>query len=347
MHVFTTNVDGPGNLDVRTDVSVILDGVCVRYFPTGPGRRLFRSPAMAEALCAEIATFDVVHIHYVWVWTTTAAARAAREKGIPYILAPRGMLVKELVMRKSRIVKSLWLRLFERRNVAEAAAIHVTSKSEARKLAAMALASQRVVVLANGVDVQTTARRPIAREGHKRPFVLFIGRLSWEKGLDRLIPAMVGIPDLDLVIAGDGKAAYRAWLEELANASGIPGRVHFLGSVDDEQKAKLLALCSMLVLSSYSENFGVVVAEAMAAACPVIVAQEVGMAAAVRAGGAGLVVDGSAGSFSAAIRSLADDPAQARQMGEAGRAYARRHFAWSAIAEQAELLYQQCISRQK
>ena len=76
VEVFTTNVDGPGVSPVPLDEAVAIDGVKVRYFATGAGRRLFRSPAMGRALKAKIASFDVVHIHYMWVWPTTAAARA-------------------------------------------------------------------------------------------------------------------------------------------------------------------------------------------------------------------------------------------------------------------------------
>src|SRR5262245_6236583 len=101
VHVYTTNVDGPSNADVPLRVSVDLDGVSVWYFPTTMGRRLYRSLDMDRALGMNMARFDIVHIHSVFLWPTTAAARTARACRVPYILAPRGMLVSDLIRRKS------------------------------------------------------------------------------------------------------------------------------------------------------------------------------------------------------------------------------------------------------
>src|SRR5262245_10518463 len=115
--VVTTNVDGPYATPVPLETAVDLDGVNVRYFPCGLGRRLYRSPAMARALGACISKFDVLHLHSVFLWPTLAAARAAIRADVPYLLAPRGMLVPDLIRRKSRIAKSLWISLYERKNI--------------------------------------------------------------------------------------------------------------------------------------------------------------------------------------------------------------------------------------
>ena len=85
VEVFTTNIDGPDVVDAPRGKTVSLDGASIHYFPTGMGRRLYRSPEMASALRARIAEFDIVHIHAVYLWPGYAAARIALGTVIDYL----------------------------------------------------------------------------------------------------------------------------------------------------------------------------------------------------------------------------------------------------------------------
>src|SRR6516165_8025005 len=134
VHVFTTNVDGSGITATPIATPVDLDGVQIRYFPCPLLRRLYWSPALGQALRDDIGTFRLVHLHSVFLWPTWAAARAARTAGVPYVLAPRGMLVKDLIARRNRLAKSAWIHLIERTNIEEAAALHLTSQLESTEL---------------------------------------------------------------------------------------------------------------------------------------------------------------------------------------------------------------------
>ena len=291
--VYTTNVDGDGISPVPLDRPVQLDGVSVWYFPTALGRRLYRSPRLRQALHANISDFDIVHLHSVFLWPTLAAAQAARKAGVPYVLSPRGMLVEDLIRRKSSLVKRAWITLFERRNIERAAAVHVTSEIEASELKALGFSQTRLAIVANGIEMpRDLSDHDFDQVGTHRPYVLFIGRLNWKKGLDRLIPAMKEVPNADLLIAGNDEENYRPELEALARGYGVVDRVRFLGPVDDNRKWALLASARILVLPSYSENFGNVVLEAMAAGCPVIVTPEVGIASLVQEAGCGVVAAG-------------------------------------------------------
>ena len=153
IHVYTTNADGKGVLPVPLDRPVLLDGVNVWYFATSVGRRLYWAPKMRQALALNIRSFDIVHLHSVFLWPTSAAARAARKTRVPYVLSPRGMLVEDLIRRKSSLAKRAWITLFERRNVAEAAAIHLTSEIEASELMAVGIPYKRLTVVPNGIDL--------------------------------------------------------------------------------------------------------------------------------------------------------------------------------------------------
>src|SRR5580704_11750825 len=153
VQVYTTNVDGVGTSHVPLLEPVFIDGVTVRYFPCGLGRRIYRSPAMGSALAANVAKFDLLHLHSVFLWPTLAAARAARRASVPYLLAAHGMLVGGLIERKSRLVKNTRIRFFEKDNVAGAAAVHAMSELERAELAKLGISVQKVVIVANGVDL--------------------------------------------------------------------------------------------------------------------------------------------------------------------------------------------------
>ena len=85
VEVFTTNVDGPGVLDVELEEPTDIDGVSVSYFPCRWSRRLYHSPELRNALQRRVRDFDLVHLHSVFLLPTLAAARRATNQGIPYI----------------------------------------------------------------------------------------------------------------------------------------------------------------------------------------------------------------------------------------------------------------------
>lgn len=348
VHVYTTNVDGTGVSDRPTDAPVDLDGVKVWYFPSGCGRKIFRSPKMGRALDETISSFDVVHIHYVWVWTTIRAAAAARRRAVPYVLAPRGMLVADLIRRRSRLAKQAWLALFGMRDVAAAAAIHVTSDVEAAEFNGLGLLTRRVVVIPNGVDPPsdvvegTDAHVGEASDDAGRPYLLFLGRISWKKGLDRLIRAFPAVEGAELVIAGYDENGHQAVVRRLAADCGISNRIRFVGPVEGQEKQRLIRDASCLVLPSYNENFGMVVIEAMAAGRPVVVTAEVGLANVVEQSGSGIVAGGDPDTLASALNYILRNPAEARAMGAAGRRVAQERYSWTAVAREAEQLYEEC-----
>ncbi len=347
VHVFTTNVDGRGISDVPTDKAVELDGVSVRYFPAGPGRRIFRSPVMGRALQKRCRTFDLVHLHSVFLWPTMAAGKVARRWGIPYVMTPRGMLVADLIERKSRLAKRTWISLFERRNIERAAAVHFTSQIEADQMRSLGLRTRRSAVIGNGVDAAEAACAPSADDlewlqALRQPFVLYLGRVSWKKGLDRLLCAMRRLERATLVVAGNDEDGYQRVLAAIAERHGIAQRVQFIGPVTGTRKWALLRHARMLVLPSYSENFGMVVLEAMAAGCPVVVTSEVGLAEIVNASGAGLVVNGEPDQLAEAMARLDNDANARKTMGDAGRRAAAERFSWTRIAAEMDELYAQC-----
>ena len=348
IHVYTTSVDGPSDLDVPLDHPVELDGVKVHYFRVPMLRRLWWSPGLGRRLRQSVTDFDAVHVHAVFLWPMLAAAREAARAQVPYVVAPRGMLIRDVIHRKSRWVKSAWINMVERKSLAQAAAVHVTAQIEATELKALGLPTPHVTCIPNGVQWPTEflplSAGPFSRLPER--YVLFLSRISWKKGLDRLITAWQSVPEIPLVIAGNDDEGYQPKLVELARTLGLSERIQFLGPVQDAHKWALYKHARLFVLPSYSENFGNVVAEAMAMGCPVAVTPEVGIAPLVESTGAGIVVGGAPAEFSKAVQDLLANPTRLQQMGTRGQHVAREHLSWDAVAAHTENLYRQIIHSQ-
>jgi glycosyltransferase involved in cell wall biosynthesis len=344
VQVFTTNRDGRGVTPTPIGTPVDLDGVQIRYFPCPLIRRLYWAPALGWALHHAIGKFDILHLHTVFLWPTWAAAREARNAGVPYVLSPRGMLVKDLIARRSRLAKSAWIHLIERSNVEQAAALHLTSELERTELECFGWRLPRPAVIPNAIDEPISANGNIASDveaiASEQPLVLFLGRLSWKKGLDRLLRAFAHTQSGILAVVGtDDFENLAPKLVKLAAELRIADRVRILPrTVVGSEKERLFAAARLFVLPSYSENFGNTVLEAMRRGVPVVVTPEVGAAEIVRKSGAGLVVAGDPEPLGSAIGRLTADLNLARSMGEAGR-HTAAHFSWDQIATQMEDLY--------
>ena len=348
VQVFTTSVDGDRDSEVPHGQPVDVGGVSVWYFRSARGRRIYWAPDMAAALAERISDCAVVHTHAIFLWPQWAAARAAHRAHVPYVVSPRGMLERDLVSRKSPLLKATWIAAIERHNLERAAAIHVTSAREADEAAAFGLHLPCLREIPNGVDLPAGGSQPspaVTAIISGEPYVLFLGRLHWKKGLDRLVAALSRVRGARLVVAGNDDECYRPTIEAQASRAGVAPRVTFTGPVHGADKAALLAHAQVLVLPSYSENFGNVVLEAMAAGCPVIVTPEVGIAPIVQTTGAGIVVAGDADSLGRAIDSVCARDDVRVALGERGRHAVATTYSWPRVAEQFEDLYASVANR--
>jgi glycosyltransferase involved in cell wall biosynthesis len=349
--VHTTNLHGDSLLDLPTDRAVDLDGVSVRYFQVSPPRRLARSAAMATELRRSIGSFDAAHLHSLFLWPTRAAARAAERARTPYVVSPRGMLVPELVRRRGTMRKRLWIRFVERRTLARASRLVVTTLLEGDEARAFGFALPPIEVLANGVDPgEAEAARSLDSVAARRdgpPVFVYLGRLSWKKGLESLIEAFALVEGARLVLAGNDEEGLGERLRASAARLGVADRVELAGFVEGEKKQALLDGARALVLPSISENFGNVVLEAWARGVPVIVTPGVGLASEVYACGGGLVAPSDAATLAAALVELRDDGLMARDMGERGRRAVLERFTWPALATRAESIYRAVVDERR
>ena len=200
----------------------------------------------------------------------------------------------------------------------------VVAPSNALAAEVRALGAGEVRVIPSGVEVP-----PFVRDEDEPPFVLYAGRLSPEKGVLELVEAANGIP---LVVAGDGP---------------LRDRVHGArGFVPHEELLRLYERAAVVAVPSYREGFGVVCAEAMAHARPVVASSVGGLLDLVVDGETGIhVPPGDVGALRAALERLLADRDLRRRMGEAGRARVLERFTWDAVVEATLATYEEARVR--
>jgi len=338
--VATTNASGSAALDVPLDTPVIDEGVVYRYFArTVPGSWKFSWP-LTRWLWANAAAYDVIHVHALFSYATIPGCRAAAHVPVPYVVRPLGTLSGWSLARR-RWKKRPYYALLERSHLQMAAAIHVTSEAEAEDVARLGYAD-RTRVIPLGVDVSEVPRaRRAASAAPVR--LLFLSRLHEKKNVPLLLRALaVAVSSgqlVELTVAGDGDAEYRTQLVSLVEQLGLQRCVRFVGHVEGDEKRRLLSQADCFILPSAHENFGLAVAEALAARLPVIVTPGVALSREVARAGAGLVTEATDEAVASAIVWVREHPAALREMGDRAWQLARRELSWDTTCERLAALY--------
>ena len=351
VEIFTTNVDGPGTLDVAVGVPLEVDGFRITHFPVQRPRSYVVSIPLARALARRAAEFDVVHVHSLYLFHSLVTPLVCRTKRIPYVVRPHGTL-NPYHRRAHRSKKAVYEALVERRNLNAAAAIHYTSETERRHAEEAGVRAPGLVVpLAVDAELYERAHdMPRLLDRHpelgSRELVTFLGRLSAKKGLDLLVDAFARVaaarPNAHLVIAGPDDEGLGEALAARVERLGLRDRVSFVGIVTDEKPA-LLQRSRVFVLPSEDENFAVTVVEAMAAATPVVVTEGVAIHDEVRDARAGLVVDRSPEAIAEGVLRVLADEREAAALGAGGRELVRSSFSWNRRGPELEAMYEQAV----
>ena len=348
--IATTDDDGPGArlvVPLNEIVSAPGEPDCI-YFRRNT--EFYKTSwTMARWLRRHVADYDVVHIHALFSFSSFAAARAARQARLPYIVRPLGVLNEWGMENRRRFLKQWSLKIVELPILRGAAAIHYTAEAERREAAAAhpEIASLRSVIIPIPIEV---GQRGDAAHFHarfavaaNRRIILFLSRLHPKKGIELLLSAFREIrgefPDALLVMAGSGEESYVETLRQKARELGGDGHVLWPGFVAGEDKAALLAAATLFVLPSFSENFGIAAAEALAAGVPSILSEHVAIAQDTASADAALVVPCGIAAIAEAMRQLLRDKALRDRLGVQGRALIEKRFSPDAIGKQLDELY--------
>jgi glycosyltransferase involved in cell wall biosynthesis len=332
----------------------MLDGVPVHIFAAQLGDSFKYSRPFTSWLKAEIANFDVVHIHAVFNHSSIAAARACARKHVPYIVRPLGTL-DPWSMKQKRFRKQLFLRLGAKRLLTNAAAIQYTTEAE-KNATETTLRLNHGTVVPLGVDDEISSVE-ISRESFAQffptlvdqPYVLVLSRLHPQKNIQALMQAFMNIsytPALSqwrLVIAGDGDRDYVARLKTLASTNN---RVSFTGWLESGAKSAILRNASLLALTSFQESFGLSLLEAMACGVPVLVGSNVKLAAEIKDAGAGWITETDVEAITEALSTALENPTELKTRGMAGVTFAST-FTWESVGISLSSLYASVVGQSR
>lgn len=332
-----------------------LDARSLMCFPSvGPAAIGF-SPAMEHASRSRIGQgFDLVHQHGIWMANSRVTNRWRQTWCRPTVLAPHGAL-ETYVLQISRWKKQLATLVYEAQNLRKATCLHAASASEARSFRRYGL-TQPIAVIPNGVSdrwlLSTSDAERFRKEfgiARERRILLFLSRVHPKKGLPLLFEALAQLRselgDWLLVIAGADEVGHRLELEQLARQLGINQWVQFVGPLFGERKRDAFGAAEVFVLPTHSENFGIVVAEALGVGLPVLTTRGAPWEELTRQR-CGWWTDIHSDALREALVQIIRLPAvELAAMGARGRELVATHYTWRNAAEKTMLLYKWLLSQ--
>lgn len=283
----------------------------------------------------------VVHDHAVWLASNHAIAVYCRRHRLKRVVSPRGMLGK-WALENGKWKKRIAWHLYQRRDLQTAAAFHATSDQEAEEIRALGL-SQPISVVPNGITIPDQLPR---KRNVGKLTALFLSRIHPKKGLLMLVEAWkranVG-SNWQLVIAGPDEGGHRGEVEAAVHRCGLQEQVVLIGSINDEDKWQLYVDADLFILPSFNENFGIVIAEAMAAGLPVITTTSTPWKV-LTDKKIGWWVKPEVEALQAAVRDATQaDQTQLISMGKSARDHVTSTFSWSQAASSLGSFYQHVL----
>jgi glycosyltransferase involved in cell wall biosynthesis len=324
------------------------------FFPVQIGASFKYSRPFALWLDEHVSDYDLVHIHAIFNHACITAARACRQKGIPYVVRPLGTLDPWSMKQKSFRKKVFW-NAGVKTMLTGAAAIQYTTNGE-QQAVETSLGLNHGVVVPLGVEKPLApAPEALTRLGSRFPallerrYIIMLSRLLPTKGLDVFIDAFLSIVSQDqfkewrLVLAGEGPKDYVQSLKRKISARATDN-VLFPGWLEGDEKETVLRHASLLALPSYHENFGLCVMESLACGVPVLISPHVNLAPEILETQAGWVAAVDKASLEAALSEALSSDEELQRRGEAGLRLASC-FDWPVVAAKLTELYAAVLQR--
>lgn len=301
-----------------------------------PGRynlllELFDQYRFIQNIC-EYRKIDLIHLHGIWSPMLVVAALIARKRHIPFVISPHGCL-EPWALSYKRPKKLLALKTYQGLILRLASMFVATANQELESIRLLGL-RQPVAVIPNGVDIRPAPHRD-AHVGIKT--ILFLSRVNPKKGLLDLVEAwaIARRPGWRIVIAGGDEDGYRTKVEALIREKALQDDFEFVGFVEGVRKQACFDAADIFILPTYSENFGIAVAEALANELPTITTTGAPWQDLVEYQCGWWVEPGVQGVSDALNMALDCDSDKLRLMGVRGRRLVIEKFSWDKIGTDA------------
>lgn len=283
--------------------------------------------------------FDLIHLQHIWDPYIHVMARVARKKGIPYIITPRGML-EPWIMNQNPLKKRLGMLLYQRKDIIKANAVHATGELERGNIKNLGF-ENKIYIIPNGIK-KIDSSKIIADSKNKK--IIFLSRIHEKKGIEVLLDAWKNLKNNQFIleIAGEGDEIYLESLKQKIKKEKIE-KVWFVGAKYGEEKWKFIKSGKIFVLPTYSENFGIVVAEALAVGIPVITTKETPWNE-LQSENCGWWIDlGIEPLVNAINDAMSKTPEELEEMGKNGSALIEKKYIVEKIASQMLELYKSIL----
>jgi glycosyltransferase involved in cell wall biosynthesis len=323
-------------------------GFCHESYPTDfsgiPVLKQLRFSSALKSALAAITETTIIHVHGLWRMPNVYPASVAKRARNHIVLSPRGMLGEAALEFSARQKQLFWM-LAQGRAARAATCLHATSRHEYEDIRAFGLKAP-IAIIPNGIDVPLA--EPKRRTTHGPRTLLYLGRLHPKKGLDRLLDAWDLIKDhhrdwrLDIV--GPIDSAYAQMLKARVDGDAA-FRVRLVGPLYGDAKSEAYRRADLFVLPTLNENFAMTVAEALAQGTPVISTKGAPWAELVSHGCGWSTEQGVKPLAAAMDQAMSMSRERLASMGEAGRSWMCRDFAWSAIATSMQSVYDWLVAQ--
>lgn len=348
--VATTDACGAGRLP-QDKAGQSGDGVDTVVFPNlsnrlARNRQLFLPLGLGRYLAQRAGTFHVAHLHACHNLPGAIASRHLVRAGVPYVVQPNGTAPR---IERRRLAKLFFDLTVGRRTLRDAARVVAVTAAEQRQLENLGVASSRVVLIPNPVDLKefdSPCARGGFREAHglgSAPLVVYLGQLGPRKRVNLAVRAFAQLAcsSARLVIAGADMGCETA-LRRLTGELRVADHTLFPGCLEGEQRLAALADADVVVYPSEHEIFGLVPVEALLCGTPVLVCGDSGCGEVIAGTGGGLVLDEpTPAALARAIRQLLADPGQWRGRAAAAAQRVRQRYGGQVVAAKLEVLYRE------
>ena len=288
---------------------------------------------------------DILHDHGIWLPANFFAGRLARRHNIPFALHPRGMLEPWALRYRSGRKRIAW-HVYQKNILAGVNVFFATSEAEAQSIRTLGF-RQPVAIIPNGIELPELNPDTLRRDpAGSRKTALFLSRIHPKKGLLELLQAWAEVQPIGwrLCLAGPDEESHLEEVMGLVRRLNLMEQVEYVGEADEQSKAALYGGADLFVLPSFSENFGVVVAEALSYGIPVLTTTATPWRALVERDCGWWVGTGAAALAPALAEATTLGPQERLAMGDRARDYARE-FTWDSIACSTLAVYSWMLGR--
>jgi len=289
---------------------------------------------------------SIYHGHGMWQLPVALMSMKAIKNHKPFILTTRGML-EPWALTQSKLKKRIALFVFQNKHLRNANCLHATAQSEAKNLRKLGFKNP-IAIIPNGINLEEYPKPKSFEKGYRK--ILFLSRIHPKKGIELLIEAWAQL-DKDLrqnwkiEIVGNGELEYIVDLKDLIVKLKISDSVSILPPCYGEAKINKYLTADLFVLPTYSENFGIVVAEALACGVPVITTKGTPWEDLITYNCGDWIDTGVQSLVESLCKMMMLSPEELALMGENGRNLIEKKYDMLAVAKQMHQLYQWILNK--